>query len=352
MARTEVRATVYYNMKNFKILICLILALVTLSSCTPADPYENQTVMSSESVSISRGEMAYFFIKGMRSTLSGYTSAELRDLGYDSAKPLKSQQVSGRSSTWYDLFAENASKYMRELVLLCSAAKKEGFELTAQDRLDEKLDDFKKDCEKAYSVSFERYLEIYFYGYVTEESYKGAIELELLANKYLDAVRDRIESSLTEERIKEQADASQTEGGEQKTRNLMTVYISEKEHESPLEHANALLSGLDVSEESFAELIKDHSDAENNLFENCKPGEMASEIDEWLFDAQRNVGDAEALAVTGGALILYYYSDGVSVAELEAILSLTASDYAIWFASVAEEFDIITNKEVLNSLDI
>ena len=132
----------------------------------------------------------------------------------------------------------------------------------------------------------------------------------------------------------------------------MTLFVSSKKHTDAAARAQELLSGFSPSREGFAALAKEHSDNAEFLFENCREGELSDELDAWLFDGSRKVGDIEVLNVSGGALIAYYCEDGLSVSDLAAFRALAAADYARWLDCQSELFPIITIKEVLYSLDI
>ncbi len=336
--------------KIFAFFVCTALVLSALFSCTP--PIEKDAVaFSSESFEISRGEMAYFFVKTMRSTLSSYSKAELEELGYSADKPLKKQSFKGGKS-FYDVFLASTEKYVRELLILCEAAKQSGVGIDESDGLERKLAEFKAECEKAYGVAFEKYIDTYFYSLVSEKDFCRAVELEMLANKYLKLKTEEIYGGITPERIEKYISESKIEENSEKTKTVMTLFVSSKNHTDAAAYAASLLEGFAPTREGFASLAKEHSDNTEFLFENCQKGELASEIDAWLFDSERKLGDIEILNVNGGALIVYFCEDGLSVSDLAASRALAASDYARWLDCQSELFPIITKEEVLYSLDI
>ena len=336
--------------KIFVFLICIVILMMTLLSCSP-QVGGNSVAVSSDNFELSRGEAAYFFVKTMRSTLSSYSKAELQKLGYSEDKPAKNQKLD-ETRSFYDLFLAGAEKYMRELLLLCETAKQDGVKIEESDRLSEKLAEFKAECEKVYGVAFERYIDTYFYGYVSEKDFCRAVELEMLANKYLKLKTEQIYEGITPERIEKYISESGAEVNSEKTKTVMTLFVAAKNHSNPSAHAASLLEGFAPSKEGFAALAKAHSDNSEFLFENCQKGDLAGELDGWLFDGERNVGDIEILSVSGGAMIVYYCENGLSVSDLAALRYLAAADYARWIDCQSELFPIITNKEVLYSLDI
>ena len=336
--------------KIFTFLICALIVLSSIFSCAPQTS-NDAVAFSSESFELSRGEMAYFFVKTMRSTLSSYSKSELEKIGYSADKPAKEQKFD-ESRSFYELFLAGTEKYVKELLLLCEAAKQQGVKIEESDGLESKLAKFKAECEKAYGVAFEKYIATYFYGCVSEKDFCRAVELEMLANKYLKLKTEEIYEGITPDRIEKYIIESGTEINEEKTKTVMTLFVSSGKDGDPAALAASLLESFDPSKESFAELAKKHSDNAEFLFENCQKGELASEIDAWLYEDSRRVGDIEILNVSGGALIVYYCEDGLSVSDLSAFRALAASDYARWLDGKSELFPIITNKEVLYSLDI
>ena len=103
------------------------------------------------------------------------------------------------------------------------------------------------------------------------------------------------------------------EGGEEDEETGETVY-SDEEKAVAREEAEKLLKEWkdgEATEESFIQLVKDHSQdgnaAEGGLYEDINPAtEFVSEFLDWCIDPDRKKGDVEIVETMYGAHIMYY----------------------------------------------
>jgi hypothetical protein len=304
--------------------------------------------VSTANVRIGRGELAYFFAHTVDNATEGFTSAQLAELGLDLDRPLKGQSYDEKS-TWFDVFMAGTLKYVKEVVLLCEAARSAGVSLTEADGAEKKLDAFKAECEKKYGVSFGAYLSASFYGYTDEESYRHAVELEMLAQKFIKIRREEIYSSVSDERVAEYIEANGLTEDDTPTRNLMMIYF-ESDGETRAQNLVDSFSPFDGDE--FAELAKKHSDSREYLYENCCEGDMSPKINAWLYANARQVGDFGVVTDGDSAFLLYYASEGRTVSDWDAILAIGERDYKVWLGGLEDKIPLNVNEDILNSLDI
>ena len=311
-------------------------------SCASADPYTKATVFKTENFSVSRGELAYFTVHTMQSMLSSYTDAELIAMGYDKEK-MPSEQSFDSTQTWLDHFKDNTSKYVEEVLMLCEAAKKENFTVDEAE-LEAKLASFKTDCEKKYGVDFKTYIDITYFGYADEEDYVSALRLEFLASSYMEALEKRLYDAIDQERIDRYIEENSPSASNEPTRNIEILVIPTNFN------AEDILS--EYPEKSFSEIAEANSNLKYYSYENCRQGELSEKIDAWLYDGERNIGDAETIDSNGKSLALCYVGDGLTILEFETMLALAKLDYNAYLNALFEEFPIIINKEALGSLVI
>ena len=93
------------------------------------------TALETENYKISSAMLTYYYNSTYQNFASSYGSA-LSSMGLDTTKSLKDQQMSGGDGTWYDYFMSSAKSNAQQVLVLCEAARAEGFELT-----DEQLDE-------------------------------------------------------------------------------------------------------------------------------------------------------------------------------------------------------------------
>lgn len=331
--------------KDMKKITVLFLALLCALSCACSAPEEKKPALASDNFSVSDSEFVYFYVRSMQSALASYSDAELSKLGYDKSK-LPGEQRYSEDQSWADVFTESAIKYIKELLVLCEAAREDGFSVLPSDGLDAKLQSFKARCEETYSVSFEDYLGITYFGYVSEEDYIRALELELLAQKYMDHISDKIYSSIDGYRIDEYIASNIPEPNGEPTKNIMVITLAK----GSAKEAEDILS--EYPDTPFDELAKKYSRTKDHLYENCLRGDMPDSIDSWLYAPERRVGDTEIVDGGDALYIVKYFADGLTVSGTEAQKALAKKDYLDLIASLYERFPVITNKGVIDPLNI
>ncbi|MBE6599613.1 MAG: hypothetical protein E7640_00180 [Ruminococcaceae bacterium] len=327
-------------MKKFIILICAFIILLGSVSCAPEN---NKPILSSGSFSLSRGEFTYFFVRTVQSSLAAYSEEELSALGYDKSKS-PSEQKYDNEKTWFDVFLSGALDYTRELLVLCEAAKEAEITLDASDGFESKLENFKSRIESTYSVDFEKYLEITYYGYTSAREFEQAFELELLASKFSAKIEAGILDSISDERVDAYIKENIELPNMTSTRNIMLIVTDSAAR------AEEILA--DLPDEDFASLAKKYSMSATYLYENCRTGELRPALDAWLGEDGRAIGDIGTVEDGGKFSIIYYFEDGEPISALDAKEALARGDYRKFIDALFDKFPVITNEEILASLDI
>ena len=127
-----------------------------------------------------------------------------------------------------------------------------------------------------------------------------------------------------------------------------TTTYSDQEKQAAKEEAESILANWvkngDLSEESFADLAKEHSDdnAEaGGLYEDIYPGQMVTNFNDWCFDAERKVGDYGIVETEYGYHIMYFVGDSET----------TFRNYMIKNVMMNEDMDK-WYEEVVNSIEL
>ena len=330
------------RLKNIIILFCIFAICIPLFSCSGADPHKKSVVLKTENFSVSRGELAYFTVHTMQSMLSSYTDSELLSLGYDKEK-LPSEQSFDGKVTWLEHFREKAAEYAKEVLLLCEAARREGFSVDEAE-LDSRLAAFKADSEAKYGVDFKTYIEITYFGYADEEDYLRALRLEFLASSYMEALEKRLYDAIGSERIAKYIEENVPSPSDELTRSIEILVVPAALDASGMISAHP--------EKSFSELASEQSGVKYYSYDNCRHGELTKDLDDWLFSSEREVGDTGVISASGSSLALHYVGEGITVSELDATIALAKLDYSAYLSALSEEFFVILNKEAFDSLVI
>jgi len=95
--------------------------------------------------------------------------------------------------------------------------------------------------------------------------------------------------------------------------NNEKVYSEDEKAEAKARAEKALKAWTDgeKTEESFAALVKEHSDDDGSvenggLYENVFPGQMVTAFNDWCFDAERKAGDYEIVETEYGYHVIYF----------------------------------------------
>ena len=149
--------------RRFTAMLLTAVMLFSLCSCkqkddgvkTPnSDEINPLPVMATENYEITVSMMSYYFNAYYRSYVNNNKDS-LSAMGLDTSKPLSEQKYS-EEYTWQDFFLFALSDNLKQQLLLAEDAKKNGFELSEDDKksIDEeikKLDDLAAQSNNATS---------------------------------------------------------------------------------------------------------------------------------------------------------------------------------------------------------
>jgi hypothetical protein len=115
-----------------------------------------------------------------------------------------------------------------------------------------------------------------------------------------------------------------------------------------VESAYAALKSAPVAATLQAQDVGTYGTEENITPEN---GGIQN-ITEWLFDAQRRIGDYARLDTAGATYLVLYTENGASFAEVEARRALFDSAFAAWYNEWVEKLTFGYNYDCLDSYDV
>lgn len=197
-----------------KKLLSLLLAAITVLSlfaCT-ADKEQNENdgddvlysssdiALSSENFSFTRAEVSYLFHKNYSDFK--YSDPDTVDFyKIDTDASLK-DQVYYDDYTWFQFFADTATDYMQEVLILCEGALAAGIELDDEDRatIDETIKSWTDYAEK-YEYTEKELFGKFFNEEVNTSVMKSFLEKDALSAKYRSALVSEYE--FTDDMIKE-----------------------------------------------------------------------------------------------------------------------------------------------------
>lgn len=169
------------------VLAVLIVAgvLISYNIATSGFVQRHTAAVESDNYSVSGAMMTYLFNAGYQNYVSSANAyGYLSMTGLDTTKDLKSQMTGDGSSTWYDYFLKSASNSAEQMLVLCEAAKADGFTV---DGLDDEIDEAvqsMKDAAAQYNVTFDYYLKTVYGSSVNEKVLRQYLEMSEIASHY------------------------------------------------------------------------------------------------------------------------------------------------------------------------
>lgn len=174
------------------IAVALVAAIIFMS--IPATPdLEGSIVAEGAGFEVDNAMFAYLLYDNLYQN-----SSYLSYYGYDTSLPLKSQTGAcalDKSKTWYEYFCSTTIGQFNQYIALAAAAKKDGMELSAEDKadIDEQFEALEETAYKKGYGSVNKYLSSVYAPGVTAGAVRRVVELEMLAANYVEKFVDGLE---------------------------------------------------------------------------------------------------------------------------------------------------------------
>lgn len=145
------------------------------------------------------------------------------------------------------------------------------------------------------------------------------------------------------------------EGGKTDPTTKVTTYSDEEKAKARAEAVKLLarFEKGDQSEESFAELAKNHSDDSNKdaggLYENVYPGLMVEAFEDWCFDPERKPGDYDIVKTPHGYHLMFFVGDSDTTFRNFMIRNVKINeDVENWHTDLVEaiKLEVLTTKHI------
>ncbi len=260
-----------------------------------------------------------------RSTYNDFTSYYASHYGFDTSKSSRVQYYDEDNGiTWYDQFIDTAKSNVKQLLVLCEAAKKDGLSLDDDDKknIETNIENMRAAADNA-GLGFDDYISTTFGAGLTEKDVRENLEQTTLAQKYYQKVYNSFEytDEEYEKSYEENKESYQyvdfltfTFGYGTVDSSDSSVTVDEQQKEVAKNAANELAKSK--TEEEFTEYIRDYlnknrdyvnlSSEESHTEEEYKTAiesqiesakvtkyayEATTEAGKWLFDSGRNAND-------------------------------------------------------------
>ena len=310
--------------------------------------HDDKVAMRTDHFTVTPAMMAFFFYD-----YGGELMAVMEEQKkFDPEKTLHDQLFTDELS-WYDVMMNETLAKVSEMLIYCEAARDEGVSLTATQlaAIEDEISALAMQAAGYYGMTVDEYLQGLYGPRMNADALREVLKLELLATSYSSTVSQRLEQGITEKDIE---DCATAKGLTDKTPSrhiayVLIPYVNGKANDSKV---NEVLSALDAAPrqetlQGYASAgtvgVEEHMTPENTGV----PG-----IKEWLFAADRRVGDHGRVEVGEYTYVLLYTGNGMSYAHVSARMHLYDTAYANWYNGWVEALHFGYNYDVIDSYDI
>ncbi len=365
-----------------KVIASILAALLALSlfGCQKKSDSENEAVsfeedegdktvpkkehlvwaVKSDNFFVSTAMMNYFF-----NTLYQQYSDTYAQMGnLDPSKSLKEQTYS-EGTTWHDFFMDMTKDNVRQLLVLCEAAKAAGYKLDhCKEHDDHSAGPLLKDYEtyaKIYGLSLDYYLKVTFGKGVNTEVFKQCYELSNLASHYSEHMVDSYDIGSDELEKYYLENKDNFEDADYNLKNFRYIPFEKSSfrdnEEDAKEAAEAAFAAYKdkPTEDNFIKISDEYqaTSYEGGLVEGVDKGAIGDEVDAWLYDSARKKGDCEVITVEGkGSYLIYFVGDGDIKWQYHAKNAIQLDRYTLDYAALEKEHTVKYSEEGLSEVDV
>ena len=179
--------------KVLGIIAGILIAAFVIGVVAVSEIYNSGLIQSNTSAAVSANYkvsstmMNYFFNNNYKTLTSGDYAQYLTMMGLDTSKALDAQVYNGET-TWYDYFVDYTKSQVKELLVLCEAAKAAGYELPKEEkeRISAELKELETIAKQYGFGSLDTFLKAN-YG-AKEKDVRKCMELSSIASNYSQQV--------------------------------------------------------------------------------------------------------------------------------------------------------------------
>ncbi len=264
--------------KTIAIIVCVAIVFVACIGAIVYNKigengffYRNAVSLKSENYEVNNAMMQYFF----NMQYQNYAST-LQSMGVDTSKSLK-DQIYTSDQSWFDWLMDMTVNNVKSMLVLCEAAKAEGFELTDADKaeMDTAMDSLKAQMKEYANQNglSETYVLRAIYGFgLKYGDIRDAMELNQLASAYSTKLSDSFEygeSDFTAYLEENKADF-------EKVDYMYYTFTAKADEEEEAESTDTA-DTEDAEEETRSANKQEAYDLANNLAQKLKAAETAGD---------------------------------------------------------------------------
>lgn len=308
------------------VLIVALAAFLIISGAKDKSAKPNELVsFKSDNYEVDNAMLSYFYTSNFYQFYQQNYQVLAYQYGFDATKPL-SQQVYDQSqgTSWHQYFINMTANNMMQLIALAEDAKASGLKLDDEDikKIEDSITELKTQADNV-GKPLDEYLE-YLHGEgVTESTVREALELTAMASKQSEALVESF--GTTTEECEEYYTENRTTFDKVSFRNHAITAdagedLTEEQKQAAYDEAKAAAENIAAatSEQDYVNKVYEYLLDRNALLDSPLSNDQVltnaqdcltkdyiysagNEIDEWVFDPARKVGDSTVITTQDGA---------------------------------------------------
>lgn len=315
--------------------VIIILAVVLILLVNTSILHKNTTALTVGDMKFTPADVNYAYstaFSNFYNTYGEYASMFGLDTTYG-LSGLASQNcgmMEEEGSTWRDYFLDSAVTSLKQYAAMCKYADENGITLTEEEEasLNDSLATLEESVKSYGYTSLNKYLSGNFGKGVDKDTVLKYERMSLLASKAYSQICAEVEA----------ADTGFEDYTTKNFRHILIKAVADENGEytdAAKAEAKAKCEELlkqweagDKTEESFAALAEENSEdtgsnTNGGLYEDVYKGQMITEINDFIYDPARKVGDT-AICYSGddasycGYHVVYFSGDGCKYSETDA----------------------------------
>lgn len=142
------------------------------------------------------------------------------------------------------------------------------------------------------------------------------------------------------------------EEGEEHTEEEEKALEEEADKKAKAEADRLLAEFLkgEITKEAFEALAKDKNEDGNEFYDDVKPGDMVTEIDEWIYSEDRKENDAEVIKTTYGYHVTWYRGEGKAIWFVDSKNDLNNDLVEKWMDELEKATPITADESVADKI--
>ncbi len=132
-----------------------------------------------------------------------------------------------------------------------------------------------------------------------------------------------------------------------------TTYETDAKASAKAEEVLAEFLKGTVSREAFEELANEYTEDSGVFYENVIPGQMVTEFEDWMFDAERKEGDTGIVKTQYGYHIMYYLGEHADMPAWKVSVQTTMVNEQMeaWFEQCEKDAAVTFNEDKVDKIN-